>query len=183
MASILPNQIPSIAVEVLDDGGKFEKNWWLFFYNIAQSVLGNTGTTSAAFAAQINADLDADVDQTDSLGLVTRVTNLEKQLYEALPDPIDGRALLLAQDDLLPDPTPRAQPVSVLTPGGSPWTYIAPFDGLVVISAGTVSAIALSRDGSTFYVTGLTSGLVPVSKLDQVKTSYTGVPTMTFFPR
>ena len=184
--AILPNQIIPEAVPFIDkdENGNLRNNhnWWLWCYNISQQVLGNSGSTSAAFAAQLNADLDADVDATDSLYLVKRVENLEKQAQDLLPDPIDSRALLLAQDGLLPDPQPRAQPVSVLTPGASPWTYTAPADGSVLITGGTVSAVALSRDGTTFYALPI-AGITPVSRLDSVKTTYTGAPTAIFFPR
>lgn len=49
--SILPNQIPSIAVDVLDEKGKFKKDWWLFLYNLATKILGPnaTDTTDVAY--------------------------------------------------------------------------------------------------------------------------------------
>lgn len=187
MASLLPNQIiPESVLFVDDDGHGNRKNshtWWLFFYNLAQQVLGNQGTSAAAFAAQLNADLDADVDQSDSLYLVKRVENLEKRIQDiALPEPIDTRALLLAQDGLLQDPAPRAQPVTVLTPGASPWVYQATADGTLVLVGGTVSSVGLSRDGVTFYT--VPEGATPMSRLDQVKTTYSVVPTnAVFFPR
>jgi hypothetical protein len=182
VASILPNQIIPEAVPFVNDDGTNNHNWWLFLYNLGQQVLGNSGSTAAAFAAQVNADLDADVDQTDSLYLVRRVANLEKQISDALPDPIDSRALLLAQDGLLADAAPRAQPVIVLTPGVSPWVYQATADGTLVLVGGTVSLVGLSRDGTTFYT--VPQGAIPMSRLDQVKTTYTVVPTnAVFFPR
>jgi hypothetical protein len=186
MASILPNQIISEGTPFIDKNGDNDHNWWLFFYNISQQVLGNSNSSASAFAAQLNADLDADVDSTDSLTLVKRITNLEKLIGDPEPGASMAdvvRALNLAQDGLLPDPIPRARPVTVLTPGASPWTYTAPFDGSVVIAGGTVSAIALSRDGTTFY-TLPTAGITPVSRLDQIKVTYTVVPTTAvFFPR
>lgn len=184
MPSLLPNQIPSESVDVItqNDPKKMAHNWWLFFYNLSQQVLGSGSGTTAAYQAQVIADLDADIDSTDAIGLVRRVANLEKQVYEPLPDQIDTRALLLAQDAILPDPTPRAQPVTVVAVSGGTFTYTALADGTVIVNAGTVSAISVSRDGgSTFYPTSV--GSIPVSRLDQVKMTYTGSPTMTFFPR
>ena len=183
MATILPNQVPPITVPFLDNQGRVEKDWWLFFYNIGQSVLGNSSSSASAFAAQLNADLDADIDQTDTLGLIARVANLERQVSDALPEPIDVRALLLAQDGLLPDPTPRAQPTTTVAVGASPFSYTAPFDGQVTITGGTVSAIAISRDGTTFVGVGFTTGVIPVSRSDVTRITHTGAPTMTFFPR
>lgn len=178
MASLLPNQIPTIATPVLDKNGRFQQNWWLFFYNIAQSVLGNSGTTAAAFAAQINADLDGDVDSTDAFGLVQRVSNLEK----LIPDDVAPNATVWFGDDFLQAPNPQAQPVIAITPGISPFTYTAPFDGTVIVTGGTVSQVALSRDGTTFYI--IPEGSVQVSRLDQVKVTYSPTaPTMALFPR
>jgi hypothetical protein len=186
MPSILPNQIVPEVIPFVDqdERGNLRNNhnWWLWAYNISQQVLGNTGSTAAAFAAQLNADLDADVDQADSLSLVKRVESLEKQVYEALPDPIDTRALLLAQDGLLPDPNPRAQPAQAISVGASPFTYTAPSDGTVVISGGTVSAVGWSRDGTTFFVLPI-AGAIPVSRADLVKITHTGAPTASFLPR
>lgn len=183
--SVLPNQIPPESVDLIstDDPRKIAHNWWLWGYNISQQILGNQGTSAAAFAAQLNADLDADVDQSDSLYLVKRVENLEKRIQDiALPEPIDTRAILLAQDGLLQDPLPRAQPAQAISVGASPFTYTAPFDGTVVVSGGTVSAIGLSRDGVTFFVLPI-AGVIPVSRLDQVKITHTGAPTANFLPR
>ena len=183
MASILPNQIPPPTSKVLD-GLIFEKNWWLFFYNISLQVLGNQGTSAAAYAAQLVADLDADADESDLLPLVRRVNSLEKLVGD--PDPSASiadviKSLVLAQDGLLPDVIPRPQPVQVLTLGASPWTYTAPFDGTVVVTGGTVSLLSWSRDGGvTFYTV---SGAIPVSRLDQVKVTYSAAPIAQFFPR
>jgi len=186
--SVLPNQIPPSTVPIgtvsTDGTVKIEKNYWLFLYNIAQAVLGNSSYSAAAFAAQTNADLDADVDSTDSLPLVRRVSALEKQVADApLPDFINTTALMLAQDPILPDAIAQAGAVQVLTPSGSPWTFQSLFNGTLLISGGTVSGLTLSRDGVNFYAVGFTSGAVPMSRLDQVLVTYSGTPAATFFPR
>lgn len=180
MASILPNQIPPESVPSVDENRRFTHNWYLYIYNLGQAVLGATGVSAAAYSAQVNADLDADIASIDALGLIQRVTNLEQQQGD-IPDPLSAPQTV--SDSLLQDPVPRAQPAQVLTPGGSPWVYTALQDGWLILNGGTVSAIALSRDGTTFYATGLTSGVYPMSRLDQTKVTYSGAPTATYFPR
>ena len=71
-------------------------------------------------------------------------------------------------------------PLAAVTVGGSPFTYIAPDNGKVVVQGGTVSSIELGRRGS-FVTTGVTAGVVPVARGDQVRVTYTVLPTMTFF--
>jgi hypothetical protein len=69
---------------------------------------------------------------------------------------------------------------SSITVTASPFSYTAQSNGSVLVTGGTVSAISLIR--SSTYVTGLTSGLFPVSNKDVLKVTYTGLPTMVFFP-
>ena len=82
-----------------------------------------------------------------------------------------------------PELPARAQPVAAITPGASPYTYTSSFDGAVIVNGGTVSAIAFSRDGTTFFTTGQTAGMFPMSRGDALKVTYTVAPTMTFAPR
>ena len=67
-----------------------------------------------------------------------------------------------------------------ITPGASPYSYMAPSSGVVVVSGGTVSEIALNRGADV--VTGLLVGAVPTRGGDVVKVTYAVAPTMTFFP-
>jgi hypothetical protein len=164
-----------------------DKNWWLFLYNISLQVLGS----GSGLPADALIDLEgADTDATDSDAIALRqpVSNNSVQLADLFVAPVDFpsksdmyKALLLAQEPLLQDPSPMAQPVAAISPTGSPFTYTAPFNGQVAITAGTVSAIALVRQGIS-TAAGFTSGLVMVSRSDQVVVTYSGVPTMTFLP-
>jgi hypothetical protein len=78
---------------------------------------------------------------------------------------------------------PTSTPVSV-TVGTSPFSYVAPLGGTVILQGGTTSAVSISRDGLTFYLTGVTAGCFPLSQGDTLKVTYTvGPPTMTFMPR
>lgn len=77
---------------------------------------------------------------------------------------------------------PRA--VVAVTPGASPWVYQSPFAGDVrlLVSGGTVSALAFSRDGVTYYSLGITSGQITLSQNDFLRVTYTVVPTMIAVP-
>lgn len=189
--SLLPGQIlPATEPlgRVTPDGMvTIEKNWWLLLYNVCLQILG---TGNGIPADQLIDILSADTDaiDADAISLRQGLSNAliwtqdpPRQLTSAdLPDIY--RALLLAQEALLPDPTHRAQPAQSITVGASPFTYTAAFDGTVAITGGTVSAIAIIRQSAT-VATGLTTGLIPLSRSDQVQVTYSASPTMTFLPR
>lgn len=69
-----------------------------------------------------------------------------------------------------------------VTPGASPYTYTAPVKGFLILSGGTVSAVAFSRDGTTFYSYGVTAGPFPLNAADRIRITYTVAPTLTFVP-
>lgn len=65
--------------------------------------------------------------------------------------------------------------------GASPFTYVAPANGTVVLRGGLVSTVEIGRSGS-FTTAGILNGAVSVSKGDQLRVTYaTWWPTMTFF--
>lgn len=70
-----------------------------------------------------------------------------------------------------------------VTPTGSPFTYSAPNGGSMIVSGGTVSLIEFSRDGSTFYDVGQTSGMFSLSAADLLRVTYAVAPDMVFVPR
>jgi len=72
-------------------------------------------------------------------------------------------------------------PENSVTPTGSPFAFTAIQGGALLVSGGTVSQITLKRN--QVYVTGLTSGFIPVSAEDVVTITYTVAPTLLFFPR
>lgn len=66
--------------------------------------------------------------------------------------------------------------------GVSPLVYTALAKGQAIVSGGTVSAIELSRDnGTTYYTTGLTAGVFPMSANDLVRVTYSVAPTTLVF--
>lgn len=75
---------------------------------------------------------------------------------------------------------------SNITVTASPMTYqnATGYNADVIISGGTVSSIEFTRDNTTFYTTGLTTGVITLSPSDRVRVTYTTVaPTMTLVPR
>lgn len=73
-------------------------------------------------------------------------------------------------------------PASV-TVGASPFVYVAPVQGSVLISGGPVSLIEYSKDGTTWFPTGQTGGSLQLVANDHVRVTFTNAPSMTFFPR
>lgn len=71
---------------------------------------------------------------------------------------------------------------TVITPGASPYSYSAQVKGSVIVSGGTVSAIAFSRDGTAFYSTGQIAGMFTLNARDRLRVTYAVLPTMTFVP-
>ena len=198
--SLLPQAIlaPAAPIGILDKETGYviiEQNWWLFLYNLSLNVLGvgaggPTGSTGLPATALIElSGVDADASDADAIVLRQPIANLNALtgiLTETETDAFALRqpllnALLLAQEATLPDPAPVAQPVKAVTVGASPFSYTMPFSGQVAITGGTVSAIDIIRQ-STTVSTGLTVGLIPASRGDIVRMTYTVVPTFTFLP-
>lgn len=79
--------------------------------------------------------------------------------------------------------TSYANGISTLTVGASPYTYTnaSAYAQDVVVSGGTVSAVALGRGAAS--VTYPTAGPVTLSPGDTVTVTYTAAPTMKVIPR
>lgn len=74
--------------------------------------------------------------------------------------------------------------LSVVTTSASPFTYIAPVGGTLIVNGGSTTQIQFSRDGANFYIVGQTSGMFPLSQGDQLVITYpVAKPTITFIPR
>lgn len=70
--------------------------------------------------------------------------------------------------------------------GASPYTYqnTGDFDVSAVVSGGTVSAVAFSRDGASFFtISSATNASVLLNPGDYVRVTYTVLPTLTLIPR
>ena len=185
--SLLPGQIIPQSVplgKVNADGTvTIEKDWWLLIYNL---IINSVGTNLPVSALIELAELDADANDTDAIVLRRPISNLEKQIgidpqisTADLPDIY--KALLLAQDGILPDALHQAPPPAAIAPTGSPFTYTALSNGQVAVTGGTVSLIQIVRQGTTI-ATGLTTGLFVLARLDQFVVTYSVAPTLTFLP-
>lgn len=65
--------------------------------------------------------------------------------------------------------------------GASPFTYVAPDNGRVVLRGGLVSTVEVGRS-NVFTTVGINNGTMPVSKGDQIRVTYaTWWPVLTFF--
>jgi hypothetical protein len=178
--SVLPQRILPEGVPwgTVDKSGKvtIDHNWYLFLYNIALQTIGVSLTTDQT---QLLDTLESLADSTDQIADPRKIASLYELVLEPPDPPVPT---LYAQDlDILSDPIARAQPESAITPGASPYTYTALFEGWMLVQGGTVSAIALQRTSS--HTTGLMAGVFPMSRLDQITVTYIGAPTMVFFPR
>lgn len=96
--------------------------------------------------------------------------------YYATPSDATRRPINLSNAEALPSN------ISV-PPSGSSYQNTTVYDADVIISGGTVSSIEFTRDNSTFYTTGLLTGIVRLSPNDRVRVTYTVAPTMTLVPR
>ena len=86
------------------------------------------------------------------------------------------RAFALAVNELI-DRTSTPLSVSAVTVGASPFDYTAPRDGFVSIVGGTVTAVALIREGVSTSL-GVVA-VVPVKKGDTVRVTYAVAPAVT----
>ena len=151
---------------------------------------GGTGPTglSASSLIELNS-LDADASDADAIVLRRPIDNLniltslmaETDVDAAALKQFISNALILAQDGLMQDPAPIAQPVVAVTVGASPFNYVAPFNGQVSITGGTVSLISIIRQSVT-VATGLIAGVIPASRIDTIQVTYTAAPTIKFLP-
>jgi len=64
--------------------------------------------------------------------------------------------------------------------GASPiiWTNTLPYNVMLLISGGTGVGISYSRDSTTYYPVGVSSGQVMIFPGDTVKITYTSSPTI-----
>lgn len=182
---ILPQTIPIGTVDPNTGNVTIDKNWWLLLYNLCENALGSSNNAPQSDNTQLIANTDTDITDTDATVLQLPIQNLAVQVETTqvsssdLPD--IARSLLLAQIALLPDPIPLAQPFLNVTPTGSIFSYTAPSAGAISVRSGNVSNINLTRQGATF-ATGITTGIIPVSRNDSIQVTYSSAPTITFIP-
>lgn len=76
----------------------------------------------------------------------------------------------------------KPQPEEAVEIGASPAVYQAIIRGQSHIVGGNVSAVEFSRNGTTWYDTGLVEGFVEMDARDHLRITYSVAPTVTFFP-
>lgn len=74
-----------------------------------------------------------------------------------------------------------AAPLQSVTVLASPFAYTAGQAGSLAVSGGTVSAISLTRSGTTIP-TGMTGGTLSLANGDTVTITYAVAPTVNFIP-
>jgi hypothetical protein len=179
---ILPQSEPIGRVNA-DGTVTADTNWWLLWYNLCLQTLGTTSSGVPADPSTVLQTVDIDAAGADTAVLQRSTWNAYQLALQADPPDItdQSRALLLAQDALLPDAIPQAQPVATITVGGSPFTYTAAFAGTVVVT-GTVTSLSFKRQGTSVAL-GLTDGVFPLSRGDQLVVTYPATaPVLTFIP-
>ncbi len=97
------------------------------------------------------------------------------------PSVIVGKDWFRFFANLFTSTTQGSRDAVILFQGASPLVYTAAARGQAIVSGGTVSAIELSRDGTTFYTTGQTAGVFQLSAQDMLRVTYSVVPTTLVF--
>lgn len=103
--------------------------------------------------------------------------------------PVGNVPLASTRDGKVTDPwrqffsqlTTQPGPIATVAPTGSPFAYQASESGDLLVKAGTVSDVSLTR-GSVTVSTGQTSGFFPMALGDTITVTYTVVPTLYFVP-
>lgn len=204
--SATPTPITPPRVAVLDPRtGLITREWYMFFLSLFRASEGiadtdTSGPTTVSLVSSLEAAIDR-VEQETQLQPVSVVEQMQP-LLDALAVELQARALSVTEqtrpilDDLaqqigtLPRAEAATAPGRIILPsniavGASPYTHqnTNTYPADVIVSGGTVSAIAFSRDNATFYTVGLTSGMFALSPYDFLRVTYTVAPTMTLVPR
>jgi hypothetical protein len=175
--------------------------FFLSLFRVAEGAVNadTNGPTTASLVASLDAAIDRVQQETQTLPM--SALEQVQPLLDALALELQSRSLSAAEqtrpalDDLAQQigTLPRVdQEVSgrvilpfAITVGASPYTFqnTNTYPADVVVSGGTVSAVAFSRDNVTFYAVGQINGMFALSSYDFLRVTYTLAPTMTLVPR
>lgn len=148
--------MPQLSSRIVDEDGRLNRTWQRLLLSLWKK-------TGSGYLANVNA------------------AYLE-QAPTGAGNPVDIRKAsdgsLIGTIPVVNTPGGPAEPQVV---GGSPFLFLAPKDGTLVVEAGKVE---LSRDlGVTYYQVSLVGGACPVLIKDQIQVSwYNDAPKITFFP-
>lgn len=204
-SSATPTPITPPRVAVLDPRtGLISREWYMFFLSLFRAAEASSDAdTNGPTTVSLVASLDAAIDRVQQETQTSPISVLEQvqPLLDALALELQSRSLTAAEqtrpalDDLAQQigTLPRVdqevsarfiQPITI-TPGASPYTYqnTNTYPADVIVSGGTVTAVAFSRDNVTFYTVGLINGVFALSPYDFLRVTYTLAPTMILVPR
>ena len=185
MASVLNvTNLPAPRVPVLDaNTGLMSREWYRFFFNLF--VLTGSGSNTETLQ-----DLQVGPPSTDPTVFLDALQDAalspsggySNDTDAVLREAIEGLASAPPRIDVVPGWNILPRNVVV---GASPFTIQNttgnPVD--IIVTGGTVSAIAFSRDNVTFYGVGSTAGVFWLSPYDYLRVTYTVAPTITLVPR
>ena len=103
------------------------------------------------------------------------------------PAPLLRRINTLSAAPAVQPPAPSGAGVvpTTVTPGASPYSYIntSSYAASLIVQGGTVTLIEFSRNGTTFFDTGVLAGMFALSPYDRLRITYAIAPTVTLVPR
>lgn len=149
--------VPQLDVPLVDSNGIVNSGWYRFLIDLWTQVGGGT--------------------------------NVGSSLATVLKQAVAGEATVSAVDvqssavlGTLQLSTSRGDPAQVQKVGLTPFLFVAPKVGTLIVSGGSAE---ISRDvGTTFLLVSLSGGAIPVQVGDQVRVAWVGPPDakVTFLP-
>lgn len=154
--------VPNLDSPMVNQDGSPSIPWYAFFIALWGKAGGSTPITGTVVFSFANSILSAFTAVPTLIGALI-YGNAQSDGTIRLRSRISGGA-----------PIPQS-------PVASPFTFDANSQGVLVIQNGQVE---LSRDSGTWYVTGLTGGVIPMLAGDSVRVTWYGAdaPLVTFFP-
>jgi len=189
---------PIPTAPLVDEQGRVTPGWYRFFTALAARTGGTKGRVTPVPTEPLTLLMSLltqqDVENAGAQASLVLESEASAQASFVFPgDVVEAApqffAMDLAQKSsvsalLLLDGLSQPAPVDAITVGASPYVYVPSVAGACIVSGGTVSAIAISRDdGTTWLGTGLTSGVFPLERTDSIRVTYTVLPTMNFLQR
>lgn len=173
---------------VVDRRGVITQPWLQFMVALwnrtgqSQGIISSGDQTDDQLSAILLDDGDQSTTVVDQLSQLLATDGDEYVVQSAFepPDPQDpvqepALELVMLQED--PQPV-RGAPLDAPAVGASPFSYVSPRRQAVVVSGGTVTLVEFSRDGATFYGTGLVAGMFVLETGDILRVTYAVAPTV-----
>lgn len=185
--------------EMLDENGHLTQQWRLFFQGLYIRIGGQAapsnlalGSTTDTSSGAISSLTTATNSNTTNISNLTTTSNNNATTVSGLTTTSNNNATTVSNLSMATNSnttaiaTLNAAPgaVAPVTVTASPFTYRAIQKGALVISGGSLRRVEVTRDGTTFYLTGTLRGMFPLSTNDSIRVTYIAalVPVLTFFP-